>query len=134
QQVVGGDALQGRGGRDLEADVLGYGRQASGLDVALVRVSADRPLISDAVADLQVGNAGPDLGDLAGGLVAAHEREGKLVEARALVGVYEVQADRRVLDPYLALAGRRQLPLLVAEHLRTTVLAHEHRSAHVTHP
>ena len=82
--------------------LVGQLDQAVGGHHPLLGVAADGAGVGAAVADLEVGHAGADRHDLAGTLRARHERQRHLVEARALVDVDVVDADRVLLEPHLA--------------------------------
>ena len=75
----------------------GRGTSAVGGGQPLLGIGAGLALIGDAVADLEVGDAVADGGDHACPLVARDERQSAPVEAGALVGVDEVEPDRRLL-------------------------------------
>ena len=81
-------------------------------------VGAERPAgIGDAVAGLQIGDAGADFLDDAGRLGAEPARQLHRIEAAALVGVDVVEPDRRVAEPDLALAGLADFDLLPLQDL-----------------
>ena len=67
------------------------------------------------------------------GLGAGHERQAgrRRIEALAIVGVDEVDADRRVAEPYLAGAGLANLDLLEGHNLGSARLPDDNRLHHV---
>jgi hypothetical protein len=103
-----------------------------GRNVALGRVAAERENGGDTVADLDVGHAGPDRGDIARALIAGDERIAARGRVRAVaeIDVDEVDARGTLLDANLALARRREVDVLVGENLSTARLVNTHRRNH----
>ena len=72
--------------------------------------------------------------DHARGLDAKARRQGRRIEARAEIGVREIQADGHVPNANLAGAGIADLYRLEAKHLGATGLVEPHRSLHLGLP
>ena len=84
QEVPDRQPLEHQHGALLVGDVVGQLDQLVGGDDALGGVAAEVEIIGDAVAGMEIGDAGPDRDDLARGLVAGDERQARrLVEAGA---------------------------------------------------
>ena len=122
EQELDRHALQHHSGGRLEIDRIRQLDQALGRVVAEGGIGAVRGrAIGDAVARLELGDAGPDCLHRAGGFQAEAARHGQGIEAAALVGVDEVEAAGMVPDRDLAGPGGRNLDLLPAHHLRSAM-------------
>src|SRR5690606_32248484 len=75
-------------------------------------------LVTDAVADLDLAHPLAHRLDAAGGLVARHEAQRQRIEPGALIGVDEIEPDRRLADARLAGTWGRDGPILAAEDVR----------------
>jgi hypothetical protein len=102
---------------------------------ALRRVGAERRDVADAVADLEVGDAGADGDDLPCALVAGDERQShrRRVHAHAEIGIDEIDADRVVADLYLTGARGRHFDLFVGQNFGTARLVDSDRCDHGCH-
>src|SRR6185312_15189442 len=79
-------------------------------------IGADRRVaVSDAVADLEIGDAGAELFDDPRRLIAEHGGHRHRVDAAAIVGVDEIEADRGLANACLARAGLADLDLFPAQ-------------------
>ncbi len=134
-QVPRGHALQHHRRALLVGDAVGQFHQSVGRHDARLAIGAERSAgIGDAVARLQVGDAGPDLLDNACSLGAEPARQRHRVEAAALVGVDVVEPDRRVTQADLALAGFADFDLLPLQDLGPAGLRETDRLHHVPPP
>ncbi len=117
-EELGGAALQHHGRGGLVADEAGERHGHVGSDDAARGVGADRTeAAADPVADGEVDDLGSDRFDDPGGLEADAARQRHGIEARAVIGVDEVDADRGVADEDLATAGIADRDLLQREHV-----------------
>ena len=101
---------------------------------ALGRVAAERADVGDAVAHLEIGDAGADGDHFAGALVAGDERHAdrRGIRAHAEIGVDEIDADRVLLDLDLALSRRRNLNVVECQDFGTAVFVDAHCRNHVS--
>ncbi len=132
QQILDRHALEHHAGGLLIVDRV---RQLDGAirrQVAFGRIGAERHHIADAVAHLEVGDARPQRQNLSGAFVAGDERQSERrgIEPAAKIRVDEIDAAGMVLDAHLALAGRRQLDVLVGQDFGPAVFVHPHRCDH----
>ncbi len=113
EQVLRRQALEHHGSTGLEADGVRQAADAHGRHDAPIAVAARLAAagIGGTVADLQVGHACTDCLDHAGALAAQGQRHGHRIQARALVGVDEVEADRVMAEADFARAGLADLGL-----------------------
>ena len=115
-------ALQHHRGGLLVADALGDFDHALGRHHARLAIGAGEPGISDAIACLQVLHALAHGLDHARGLVAGHHRQLHRVEARALIGIDEVDPDRGVPDAHLSRTGVGDRDVVHLQCFRSAVL------------
>ena len=112
-QILRGQALQHHRGGGLVVDAVRQFQQAIGRDQAGFGIGADRRgAIGDAVAGLDVRDAGADFLDHARGLAAKPARQLRRIKPGAVVDIDEVQADRGVADTGFAGTGLAELDLL----------------------
>ena len=98
---------------------------------ALGGVAAEIEVIGDAIAGMEIGDAGSDRDHFARGFVAGDERQARrLVEAGAEIDVDEVEADGVLADADLARSGRRHLDVLINQRFRAPYLVHAHGLGH----
>ena len=134
-QILHRQALQHHRRRGLVVDAVGQFDQAIGRDQPRLGIGADRGgAIGDAVARLQIGDAGADFLDHAGRLAAETARQLARINAGAIVDVDEVQSDRGVANPRLARTGLAELDLLPDQNLGTTGLVKADRMRHGVTP
>ena len=106
EQILRGEALEHHRGGLLIADAVGHLDQPAGGDQPRLGIGADRRIaVSDAIADFEVGDVGPELFDHAGAFIAEHRRQRQRVDAAAIVGVDEIEADGGLADARFARAG-----------------------------
>src|SRR5208337_4984728 len=122
QKILGGETLEHHRGGRFVGDRARQLDEEARLDVALLGVGAERHRIGDAVARLEVRYPRTDLDDLARALGARRERQRRRIEAGALINIDEVDADRVLPEPDLALARLRQLDLLELHDLLSACL------------
>ena len=91
----------------LMGDVVGQFDEFLGGNLTLRGVAAEIEIVGDAIAGMEVDDAGTDRDDLARGLVARDERQTRrLVEPGAVIDVDEIEADGMLADTDLAGSGR----------------------------
>jgi len=95
-------------------------------------VAAERHDIADAIADLEVGDAGADRDDLAGPFIAGDKRHAdrRRIHAHAEIGIDVIDAARMLLELDLPRPRRRHLDVLECQHLGTAGLVYAHRRNH----
>ncbi len=132
QQIFRRHAFEHHGGGLLVADIRRQFHGAVSRDVALGGVAAERHDIADAIADLEVADAGTDGDDLAGSLVSGDEGQAdrRRIHAHAEIGVDEIDAAGVLLDADLALPRRRQFDLFVGQNLGPARLMHAYCRNH----
>ncbi len=131
QEVVRGHAFQHHRGGLLVAHLRGDLDDAVGRDQALLCIGADGcGRIGDAVAHLQIADLGAERLDHAAALAAEHARQRELVEARAVVGIDEIEADGGVAHAHLACARRTDFHRLPLHHLGAAVLVYAYGMGH----
>ena len=119
-QVLRRQALQHHGGGGLVIDAVGQLEQAIGRDQPGFGIGADRrSAIGDAVACLQIGDAGADFLDHAGGLAAETARQLRGINPRAVVDVDKVQPHRGVADARFPGPGLAKLDFLPDQNFGT---------------
>src|SRR5688572_15859005 len=124
------EALEQHRGGLLLADALRQLHHPVGRDDALLAIGSRDAGVADAVARLEVGDACADRFDHACALVAGDRRHLHRVEARALVGIDEIDADRRVPDAHLALARIADLHVVQLKNFGTALLVVSNRLCH----
>ena len=117
-QVVGGEALHADGGGRVEIDTVGHLERHRRLDRGPFGVGPGRPGPGHPVARRESLNPRADLQHGACSLLAEHQRQTQVVEARAVVGVDEVDPGRGHRHHQLALTRHRVATLYKLHHLR----------------
>ncbi len=122
-QILHRQALQHHRGGGLVIDAVGQLDQAIGRNQPRLGIGAERCIsIGDAVAGLQIGDAGPDFLDDAGRLAAEPARQRDRINARTIVDVDKVQSHRGVSNARLARTGLAKLDLLPDQNFGLTGL------------
>ncbi len=134
QQHLRGHALQHECRGLVVADALGNAHEALGRQHTRFAVRAGRvECVRDAIAGLELADAGANGLDDAGRLATEHSRELRWIQARALVDVDEVQPDRRMAHPRLTGAGLGHVDRIPAQDFRAAVGMNTHRMSHAVH-
>ncbi len=133
-EVVHGHALEQHRRGLLVADALRDLHHALGGHQARFAVGARQPGVADAIAFLEALHPGTDGVDHARGLVAGGAGQLHRIEARALVDVDEIDADRGVPDANLPLAGLADLHVVDLQHLGPALLVIPHCLRHCLLP
>jgi hypothetical protein len=102
----------------------------SARNVDLLRIGAARQRIRDAIARLESRDAGTDLDHDAGRFGSRRERHRQRVEARAVVDIDVVHADRLQAHAHLSGAQGRRLHFRVRERLDRAGRRHSNRVYH----
>ena len=134
EQILRGHALEHHRRRLLVADVVRQFHGAFGRQQTLGRIAAERHNIGDAVADLQISDAGTDFSDLPRAFIARDERHAdrRGIHADAEISVDEVHATGMLLDLDLALARCRNFDVVQRQNFRTTGFMNAHCCDHVS--
>ena len=131
QQHLGSHAFQHESRSLVVADAFGNAYQPLGRQHACFAVCAcGIECVGDAVAGLELTHTRADSFDDARRLATEYSGQLQRIQARALVGVDEVQSDRRVAHPRLALPGLRHIDLLPAQDFGTAVRMNSDRVRH----
>ena len=131
QEVPDRQPLEHQDGALLVGDVVGQFDELVGGDHPFGGVAAEIEVVGDAIAEVEIRDAGPDGNHFAGGLVAGNERQAwRLVEPGAEIDVDEIEADGVLADAHLARSGRRHGDVLINQGFRTPYLVHAHGLGH----
>jgi hypothetical protein len=131
QQHLRCQALQHQRSSLSIVDAVGDAHQPLGGQHARFAVSAGGiERVGDAVADFDLADARADGLDYARCLAAEHRGKRHRIQAGALVGIDEVEPDRRVPDAHLARTGVGDLDAVPAQNFRAAVRMNSHRMCH----
>ncbi len=129
QQILRGEALEHHARAGFVGDRARQLEQKPGFDISLLGVGPGRAAIGDAIAGLEPRDRRSDLDDFAGAFGTRRVRHLRgRIETGAVVDVDEVDPDRVLPQPDLALARRRELDLLELHDFRTAGLMDAYRA------
>src|SRR6185295_5750286 len=111
---------------------FGHLHQAIGGNQARLRVRSRRPSgVTHAIASLDTRHAFADVFHYAGSFQADAARKRHRIQARAVIGVDEVQADRGIADPRLSVRRIAYFDIIELEDFRPASLVETYRLCHV---
>src|SRR5690606_36376982 len=123
EKIVGRQALEHHRCSSFVIDPIRHRYQSVSRDEALTRIGAGDAGIDNTVARLEFSDARTDADDLARPFIARNEGHLHGIMARALIGVDKIEADGRLTDTDLTLCRFTNLPVLIGEDFRPTMLA-----------
>src|SRR5262249_46739953 len=126
QQIAHRHALEHSGGSLLVADSRRKLHGPIGLETPFRRVGAERHHVADAIANFEICDARAERDDLAGTFIARNEwkADWRGIHAHAEISVDKIDAGRMLLEPDLPRPRRRNIDILIGQHLWATVFVH----------
>ena len=129
-QVLHRHAFQHERCRLLVADAIGNFDHAVGRHIAGLAVRANQSGVRNPIALLESAHAGAHRVDNPRSLVARHGGQLHRIQARALIGVDEIDADRGVPDADLPRSGFADVDVLKLQDVRSACLVKTHCFCH----